>query len=398
MIKSSTDKLKIFYIIFLSFIFGLLASTTVWLYLSNYFWYGDFRGFKENYLSALGSLDFSSIKGRIVRGILYMLSDFAYLPQKIESILLIIHRFVLEFFHVSDILPNEGGYYIFLKDRIPQRNAFGIVGSLILVPAYLYSIKVFLFNRDNFTNRTIYILLLFSSTISFILYHAFLNWQPSGLFRLSFDSVLIFAPILAILFRHLVIRQVVTMLAILNYALITLALIFISIPTKHITSNSFLNSISNLRNATYGEFIFDDKKNNEIKELILKDYSSSEVLQTITKSYLKTGSTIAYIGADEYFLFGKGMKNRVNSIIDHRLPFGAQIENINFQERYVVLDQRILDETLKDFLNKKLVENNYVQTLVATHKKLELFGLKFMKKQIKLMIIINIDIEILINL
>ncbi|WP_141266830.1 hypothetical protein [Thermodesulfovibrio sp. Kuro-1] len=84
MIKCSPNKLKTFYIIFLSFIFGFLASTTVWLYLNNYLWYGDLRGFKENYLTAIGNLDYLSIKGRIVRGILYMVSDFGYLPKKLN--------------------------------------------------------------------------------------------------------------------------------------------------------------------------------------------------------------------------------------------------------------------------------------------------------------------------
>ncbi|MEJ5227772.1 hypothetical protein [Thermodesulfovibrio sp.] len=380
MIRCSQNKLKTFYIIFLSFICGLLASTTIWLYLSNYFWYGDIRGFKENYLTALGNLDYVSIKGRIIRGILYMVSDFGYLPQKIESIVLGIQKLILEFFNVPDTLPKEGGYYVFLKDRIPQRNAFGIVGSLILLPTYLYSIKIFILDKNKAINDKICIFLIVISSASFLLYHAVLNWQPNGLFRLSLDFVLIFAPILAILFKHLFIRKAVTVLAISNYTLITLVLIFISIPTNYITSNNLLNSISSLRYSSHGEFIFDNKKTNEIKELILKDYSSNEVLRTIAKSYLESGFTVAYMGTDEYSLFGKRMENKINSIIDHRLPILKQIKNINFDERYVIIDQRIIDEASQDFLNKKLLENNYIQRLFIIHKKTGIIWFKIYEK------------------
>ncbi len=218
------------------------------------------------------------------------------------------------------------------------------------------------------------------STISFILYHAFLSWQPSGLFRLSFDFVLVFAPILAILFKDLFVRKVVSLLAISNYIFITVILIFISIPTNYIVSNNLLHSISSLRYSTLGEFIFENKEANDIKELILKDYSSSEVLKTITKSYLKSGSTVAYIGTDEYFLFGEKMENKINSIIDHRFSVLNQIKNMKFDERYVIIDQRVLDEVSRDLLNKKLLEDNYIQTLVITHKKTGVIWFKVYEK------------------
>ena len=255
--RTSFFSKKVISILFFSFVLGFILSGVLWIYISNYLWYGDIRGFDQNYQTILGILNFESIKGRIIRGLLYMISDFGYLSKECNTFLLKIHFMVYDLFNVPLKLPNEAGYYSFNSEQILQRNAFGIAGTVLIIPTMIVlTLKILFDPKSELYHNAFASLLLSISILIFVLYHALLNWQPMGLFRLTFVFILVFAPLFGILYYKQSVQIISLVVATLNILLISFVLLFISIPTENIARHSIFNQLNALRLNTDSVVLF----------------------------------------------------------------------------------------------------------------------------------------------
>ena len=234
------------------FIAGSLLSGSVWTYVSNYCWYGDWRGLEENYSSALGSLRVHDVATRMTRGVLYLTSDFGFLPDAIEALVLRVHRFALQGLGLGSALATEGGYYSFEPWRIPQRAQLGIAGSVLFIPSVLYFVEVGAIQYLRTRTLSLACQLSLLSIVTFWAFHAVLNWQPGGLVRLSLVFALFGGTLLSVCFKNRVLRFLSLALAICNVVLLVFSKVVVVSNTPG-TDTHFLQSLNRFRNGSQVE-------------------------------------------------------------------------------------------------------------------------------------------------
>jgi hypothetical protein len=310
------DSLKV---LIYSFIIGLLFSGTIWVYLSNYFIYDDLRGFATFVLPS-ESMSWISIKTRIVRGLLYLFSDFDYTPFFLEQHILNFHRFILKLFGVHNSLLEEGGYFKFYENLIPTRSAFGIVCSLFFLPTLFFYFYSILNNKLN-KNQTFWLAIFcFSSLVSFLMIHTFLNWQPRGLFRLNIHFAILFGPLLIPFISYQSIRSVLIYLTIPHFLFVSAYLLLLVLPFDLFPSSSLWSWIQSHREIKPAQVTVKNFDRNIITKKLLPNLPCDAIDLTF-KSLPEGYKGVAFAGYDlepVLCIFKHDLLVNVFPMIDHR--------------------------------------------------------------------------------
>jgi len=278
----------------LSFIFGLILSGTIWAYLSNYLFYGDFKGYAGHILSN-ESFNWEGTKTRTIRGILYLISDFNYVPDLLKQKILNMHQFLYEIFNVSNYLVSEKGYYIFHEERLPTRSGYGFVGSILILPILINYIYSQVSNKFNKLQNFWLSVFLLSSLFYFVMIHAFLNWQPFGLFRLNIHYVLLTCPLLMILLTNRLAQTIIVFSSIAQFLFVSIYVLLISLPTDLFQSNKLWQVLQNER-AIKPTMVTLKDFNNNITLQKQSHYPSCAAISLTINSITDNHKNIAFAG------------------------------------------------------------------------------------------------------
>jgi hypothetical protein len=312
-------KADYFKVFICSFFIGLLFSGTIWVYVSNYIVYGDPRG-PAILAMSLESLNWVGIKTRLVRGLLYMFSDFDYTPFFLEQHILNIHQFVYKLFNVQNSLLEGHGYFRFYENRLPTRSAFGIVGSLFFLPTLLFYFYSVLSNKLT-KNQVFWLgIFCFSSLISFFMIHTFLNWQPNGIFRLNIHFAILFAPLLIPFISYQSIRSALIYLTIPHLLFVSAYLLLLALPIDLFPSNSFWSWIQSHREIKPAQVTVKNFDRNIITKKLMANLPCDAIDLTL-KSLPDGHKGIAFAGYDlepALCIFKHDLTVNVFPMEDHR--------------------------------------------------------------------------------
>jgi hypothetical protein len=155
----------------------------------------------------------------------------------------------------------------------------------------------------------------------FLIYHAVLNWQPRGLFRLGLPFVLLASPLVAVYHQRRWTRwlgvavHLGNTLVVLGLTLFPLCLVL----ANKAPENRLLRALARPHEQPYGILVADAAGASFRKTISTPTTLRAVYAEAVAR--IPAGARIGFVGeGEDYYLFGRGLRNRVTPLWDALHP------------------------------------------------------------------------------
>lgn len=334
---------------------GLICSSVLWSYTSNLLWFGTFRG--HVVLSETASTDMrpASVWTRIGRGSITSLLDPVWLPGSYLPAYTGTIRTLVRWTGAQAELPEDQTYYAFSDESLRPGKGMGLVGLFVLVPGLIVG-TILCFRRpshcaENVNRRKAVLALLVVLSGSILTFYAVLRWQQVGLTRMMLPILVAGIPLCGLLLDNRRWRVISLALVLLSVALYSVYGIAMAARRIQISPTSKLaQALSRIQRdrSIQAEYQWQGEAPGILN--IRESYTLREVYQFFL-SRVPAPASIGVIGdtnTEEYFLFGKGLPNKLIPLVDCRTP-GRLLPVPEYVDYIVVQDYDIDGVVLRNY-------------------------------------------------
>jgi hypothetical protein len=315
---------------------ALLCSGVLWNYGFNFKWYGSIGGPRFTNGTLSSDRGIRPVWTRCCRGAVLFLFDVTWLPQSADEIYqTVCQKAVRLLGGKSELSEDDQSLYNF-QDIRPGAG-IGLIGPLIVLPAFIYAIIRFLRRgknpqEDKLPGAMDFLLLLLLVTGYSLLCHVFLKWQDVGVWRLMPAFPLLAAPVCGLLLGKP--WQRIAALTLAGLCMLVQTSESLAMMANRFAANQrgpgwedsrFFNNFFSKIGKHHPSEVVECQWGNEApqKTTIYEPYNSREIaLMFLQKA--KHPAVIGFAGSvisDAYYFFGPDLSNRIVPLVDASQPY-----------------------------------------------------------------------------